>query len=46
MCEEDGHWVQVGVISFGVGCGRPQRPGVYALVSQFADWVVQTRRLY
>uniref|UniRef100_A0A673WPP3 Transmembrane serine protease 15 n=1 Tax=Salmo trutta TaxID=8032 RepID=A0A673WPP3_SALTR len=45
MCEEDGHWVQVGVISFGVGCGRPQRPGVYALVSQFADWVVQTRRL-
>ncbi|XP_035636907.1 enteropeptidase isoform X2 [Oncorhynchus keta] len=45
MCEEDGHWVQVGVISFGVGCGRPQRPGVYALVSQFTDWVVQTRRL-
>ncbi|XP_029526216.2 enteropeptidase isoform X1 [Oncorhynchus nerka] len=45
MCEKDGHWVQVGVISFGVGCGRPQRPGVYALVSQFTDWVVQTRRL-
>uniref|UniRef100_A0A8C7N9M9 Transmembrane serine protease 15 n=1 Tax=Oncorhynchus kisutch TaxID=8019 RepID=A0A8C7N9M9_ONCKI len=45
MCEEDGHWVQVGVISFGVGCGRPQHPGVYALVSQFTDWVVQTRRL-
>ncbi|CAB1316044.1 unnamed protein product [Coregonus sp. 'balchen'] len=45
MCEEDGHWVQVGVISFGVGCGRPQRPGVYALVSQFTDWIVQTRRL-
>ncbi|KAL2093195.1 hypothetical protein ACEWY4_010507 [Coilia grayii] len=44
MCEEDGRWVLVGVTSFGVGCGRPNRPGVYALVSEFVDWVVETRR--
>ncbi|XP_076843148.1 enteropeptidase-like [Brachyhypopomus gauderio] len=45
MCEEDDHWVLVGVTSFGRGCGRPQRPGVYVNVSQFTDWVVETRRL-
>ncbi|KAJ7996718.1 hypothetical protein DPEC_G00239940 [Dallia pectoralis] len=37
MCQMDAHWVQVGVVSFGLGCGRPQRPGVYAKVSQFTD---------
>ncbi|XP_048023193.1 LOW QUALITY PROTEIN: enteropeptidase [Megalobrama amblycephala] len=46
MCEEAGHWVLVGATSFGIGCGRPQRPGAYARVSQFIDWVVENRRLY
>uniref|UniRef100_A0A667XU66 Transmembrane serine protease 15 n=1 Tax=Myripristis murdjan TaxID=586833 RepID=A0A667XU66_9TELE len=44
MCLEDGHWTLIGVTSFGVGCGRPQRPGVYARVSSFASWIAQTRR--
>ncbi|RXN28514.1 enteropeptidase [Labeo rohita] len=46
MCEEAGGWVLVGVTSFGVGCGRPQRPGAYARVSQFIEWVSEKRRLY
>ncbi|XP_068072228.2 enteropeptidase [Danio rerio] len=46
MCEEEGHWVLVGATSFGIGCGRPQRPGAYARVSQFVDWVAENRRLY
>ncbi|XP_072518296.1 enteropeptidase [Salminus brasiliensis] len=45
MCEGENHWVLAGVTSFGVGCAQPQRPGVYALVSEFIDWVVETRRL-
>ncbi|XP_030218367.1 enteropeptidase isoform X1 [Gadus morhua] len=44
ICEEDNHWVLTGVTSFGVGCGRPGRPGVYARVSAFTPWVARTRR--
>uniref|UniRef100_A0A8C9RVS8 Transmembrane serine protease 15 n=1 Tax=Scleropages formosus TaxID=113540 RepID=A0A8C9RVS8_SCLFO len=44
MCYHGNSWLLVGVTSFGVGCGQPQRPGVYALVSQFVDWVAETRR--
>ncbi|XP_070773322.1 enteropeptidase [Enoplosus armatus] len=44
MCLGDGHWTLIGVTSFGIGCGRPQRPGVYARVSAFTSWIAQTRR--
>ncbi|XP_028278335.1 enteropeptidase [Parambassis ranga] len=44
MCLDDGQWNQIGVTSFGIGCGLPQRPGVYARVSAFTSWIAQTRR--
>ncbi|KAK2859692.1 hypothetical protein Q5P01_004312 [Channa striata] len=44
MCLDDGHWTQIGVSSFGRGCGRPHRPGVYARVSAFSSWIAETRR--
>ncbi|XP_041808728.1 enteropeptidase [Chelmon rostratus] len=44
MCLDDGHWTVIGVASFGTGCGRPQKPGVYARVSAFTSWIAQTRR--
>ncbi|XP_023369629.1 testisin [Otolemur garnettii] len=38
-CERTGLWYQVGVVSWGVGCGRPNRPGVYTNVSQHYHWI-------
>ncbi|MEQ2274354.1 Enteropeptidase, partial [Xenotaenia resolanae] len=46
MCEEDRRWTLIGVTSFGVGCGRPQKPGGYARVSAFVSWIAQTRRSF
>uniref|UniRef100_A0A8D3DHP2 Transmembrane serine protease 15 n=1 Tax=Scophthalmus maximus TaxID=52904 RepID=A0A8D3DHP2_SCOMX len=43
MCLKDGHWTLIGVTSFGIGCGQPGRPGVYARVSAFSSWIAQTR---
>ncbi|SOR78826.1 Trypsin precursor [Streptomyces chartreusis NRRL 3882] len=32
-----GAWVQVGIVSWGEGCARPEAPGVYTEVSTFAS---------
>ncbi|KAG7161779.1 Phenoloxidase-activating factor 2-like 2, partial [Homarus americanus] len=42
VCEKDKHWYQVGVVSFGIGCGRRNIPGVYTRVDAFEDWIKDT----
>ncbi|XP_015414664.1 PREDICTED: mastin isoform X2 [Myotis davidii] len=39
VCKWRGTWVQVGVVSWGKGCGLPNFPGVYARVTSFLPWI-------
>ncbi|XP_042636722.1 testisin-like, partial [Orycteropus afer afer] len=39
VCEVSSVWYQVGVVSWGVGCGRPNRPGIYTNVSEHFRWM-------
>merc|ERR1712088_851218 len=36
---QDGPWVFYGITSWGIGCAKPEAPGVYARVPQFAKWI-------
>lgn len=42
VCESEGQWYQVGIVSFGIGCGRAGVPGVYTMVSAFQPWLERT----
>lgn len=35
-----GNWILVGLTSWGIGCARPQNPGVYAQVSFFSSAIL------
>ncbi|XP_043238887.1 phenoloxidase-activating factor 2-like [Amphibalanus amphitrite] len=41
-CEDPlqpGRYVQAGIVSWGIGCGTPGLPGVYADVRHFTQWI-------
>lgn len=41
VCEFDKTWVQVGIVSWGIGCGRKGYPGIYTEVSYYRNWIVK-----
>ncbi|CAH1153546.1 unnamed protein product [Phaedon cochleariae] len=38
---ENGRWVTIGVVSWGIGCGNKDSPGIYTKVSNFLPWIIK-----
>ncbi|XP_014442485.1 mastin-like [Tupaia chinensis] len=39
VCNWQGAWIQIGVVSWGHGCGSPDYPGVYTRVTTYLSWI-------
>ena len=46
VCQMAGSWYQKGVVSWGVGCGRKARYGVYSNVKVLLPWIESTMAKY
>ncbi|CAI5790580.1 serine protease 27-like [Podarcis lilfordi] len=41
-CKQNGTWFLAGVVSFGVDCAKPKRPGIHTRVTSYMDWIQRT----
>lgn len=41
-CKTDGKFYIHGIVSWGEGCGQPNRPGVYTNVKDYLKWIEHT----
>ncbi|XP_034627936.1 plasma kallikrein [Trachemys scripta elegans] len=40
-CKHEEIWYVVGITSWGEGCARPEQPGVFTKVAEYADWILE-----
>ncbi|XP_046651923.1 proclotting enzyme-like [Daphnia pulicaria] len=42
MSMVDDRWAAIGVVSWGIRCGEPTKPGLYTRTSHYTDWILST----
>lgn len=42
---DDGRWTNIGIVSWGVNCGKPGLPGVYTLVTKYLKWIAENSKV-
>ena len=38
---ESGRWTTIGIVSWGIRCGEPNKPGIYTRVNRYLQWIVE-----
>ncbi|XP_077333482.1 plasma kallikrein [Lithobates pipiens] len=44
-CKVDKTWYLIGITSWGEGCARPDKPGVYTKVTEYIYWIVEQTKI-